>query len=218
MSTDEKVYPIGVDIYVEKGELKTAMTEAVENILFAAFPDLDDSRDAVLTERLASLVKIKAAMDNAEHFANLALDFYESIQGTGHPQLMEMFTPRNVVIFHTAIRILVTNTITKLMAVADPDEQMAMAQLRADCEQRIWENLGGAERDREGGSLQQPKEHTLDGLTAEMATVFDDDEGDYHAEYYFDDEGHEDLGSEDLGDDGGFDKGPISSSGKPTLH
>lgn len=137
MTSENKVYPFGVNIYIEKGELKTSMTDAVKSVVYTAFPDLDDRRDAILTERLARLVKLKAALDNMEHFANLSLDFYESIQRTGHEDLMAMFTPRNVVIFHSSIRILTANTIDKLLAVAELDERLAIVELMLDYEEQV---------------------------------------------------------------------------------
>lgn len=141
MTSAEKTYPFGVEIYMEQGELKTSMTDAVQNVVFAAFPDLDDRRDAILTERIARLVKLKAALDDAEQFAVLNLDFYESIQRTGHDDLMAMFTPRNVAIFHNSIRILTTNTITNLMAASETEEQLAVKGLLADCKEQVREDI-----------------------------------------------------------------------------
>lgn len=128
----EKTYPFGINIYMHKGRLRTEMTEAVRSLVFAAFPDLDVQRDAVLTDRFSRLLKLKAALYNVDRFESLNHDFYEAIQESGNPDLIEMFTVQNVVIFHNSIRILTTNTIDMLLESADCDEHLALMALMGE--------------------------------------------------------------------------------------
>lgn len=184
----EKVYPFGINIYLEKGKIKTHMTEAVKSVVFAAFPDLDDRRDAVLTERFSRLLRLKAALDNHELFTNLNMDFYEAIQESGNDDLISMFTVKNVAIFHSSIRILTTNTIDMLLESADIDERIKLVGLMG--------------------------EHVRGELLPE-ASHDDDDHRDGYDDGFGDDFG-DDFGEDN--DDDLLGHSLLNASVKPTLH